>query len=115
MLLSQPDSIPAPSPHPLFLGVCVWVPFLFFTPHVGGFSPSAVDKTLRSPVPELCCSLSSSRAIAALGGWACASGFENEASCHYQTRGAKSLAEHGFVRGKNSYAVFSELWEEKWL
>lgn len=48
LLPLQPYSIlPAPG-----LWVCVWVLFLFFTPHVGGFPPSAVDKTLPSPIPN---------------------------------------------------------------
>jgi hypothetical protein len=51
------------------------------------------------------------RPVEASGGWVCSSGLKNEAGCHYQVSGAKNLVCHGFVRGKSSYAVLSELWE----
>lgn len=78
-----------------------------------GFLPSTVSK-LSQPCPFCCCNLPNSRAIAALGRRAYASGFEKEASCHNQRIGAKSLVNHGSVRGKNRLR-FSEFWEEKWL
>lgn len=108
------STLPPPPPPPLFF---FFEKYCFFCLHHMwvGFLPSTVSKF--SPLcSSRCCSLPNSRAIAALGRWAYASGFEKEASCHNQRIAAKSLVNHGFVRGKNSQAAFFfEFWEEKWL